>query len=91
MHQNIRQRIVLNKNKRLRYNTLTFYYIIILKINNIVTPGMPATAEIPILNKLIGRVTLVNVPSRLTAKRENVPVKIPDIAFLTGLFALTSI
>lgn len=52
---------------------------------------MPATAEIPILNKLMGRVTLVNVPSRLTAKRENVPVKIPDIAFLTGLFALTSI
>lgn len=58
-----------------------FYYLNIrLSRSSIVTPGIPAAPETPIVRGLSGKVTPVNIPVKFTAASAQSPVIIPPIA-----------
>lgn len=55
----------------------------------VVTPGMPATADIATERRLIGRVTPVNMPEILTAIRVNIPVSMEEKVLFKGFLERT--
>ena len=58
---------------------------------DIVTPGMPDTADIPKLSRLTGKVTPVNIPDIFTSAKVPTPINIPLNVCLIGRFDLAHI